>query len=112
MSRIASGNSGGSDTECATVADGPALVGEVRGRERRILKTGHRFGRLCEECVNDILRAQPVFRSTYSIAAVKAGRATGKGGPNPPGCLRSLAFSSLSGVKVADWLVATKRALS
>ena len=50
------------------------IVGEVRGRERRILRTGHRFGRLCQECVNDIMRAQPVFRSTYSVAAVKAGR--------------------------------------
>ena len=56
------------------------LVGEVRGRNRRILKTGHRFGRLCQECVNDVVRAQPVFRSTYSIAAVKAGRATAKAG--------------------------------
>ena len=49
-------------------------VGVVRGRDRRILKTGHRFGRLCQECVNDIVRAQPVFRSTHSVAAVKAGR--------------------------------------
>jgi hypothetical protein len=49
-------------------------VGAVRGRDRRILKTGHRFGRLCQECVNDIVRAQPVFRSTRSVAAVKAGR--------------------------------------
>jgi hypothetical protein len=50
------------------------IVGVVRGRDRRILKTGHRFGRLCQECVNDIVRAQPVFRSTHSVAAVKAGR--------------------------------------
>jgi hypothetical protein len=50
------------------------MVGAVSGRDRRILKTGHRFGRLCQECVNDIMRAQPVFRSTYSVAAVKAGR--------------------------------------
>jgi hypothetical protein len=49
-------------------------VGVVRGRDRRILKTGHRFGRLCQECVNDIVRAQPVFRSTHSVVAVKAGR--------------------------------------
>jgi hypothetical protein len=56
------------------------IVGEVHGRERRILRTGHRFGRLCEECVNDVLRAQPVFRSTYSIAAVKAARAPAKTG--------------------------------
>ena len=52
----------------------PSMVGAVRGRDRRILKSGHRFGRLCQECVNDIMRAQPVFRSTYSVAAVKAGR--------------------------------------
>jgi hypothetical protein len=52
----------------------PGVVGAVRGRDRRILKTGHRFGRLCQECVNDIVRAQPVFRSTYSVTAVKAGR--------------------------------------
>jgi hypothetical protein len=52
----------------------PGMVGAVRGRDRRILKTGHDFGRLCQECVNDIVRAQPVFRSTYSVAAVKAGR--------------------------------------
>jgi hypothetical protein len=52
----------------------PGVVGAVRGRDRRILKTGHRFGRLCQECVNDIVRAQPVFRSTYSVSAVKAGR--------------------------------------
>jgi hypothetical protein len=48
------------------------IVGEVRGHGRRLLKTGHRFGRLCQECVADICRAQPVFRSTLSIAAVKA----------------------------------------
>ena len=52
----------------------PSMVGAVRGRDRMILMTGHRFGRLCQECVNDIMRAQPVFRSTYSVAAVKAGR--------------------------------------
>ena len=52
----------------------PGTVGVVRGRDRRILKTGHRFGRLCHDCANDIMRAQPVFRSTYSVAAVKAGR--------------------------------------
>jgi hypothetical protein len=56
------------------------MVGEIHVRERRILRTGHRFGRLCEECVGDVLRAQPVFRSTYSIAAVKAGRAPAKTG--------------------------------
>ena len=44
------GGYGGSDRESATVADG-GMVGEVRGRDRRILKTGHRFGRLCQECV-------------------------------------------------------------
>jgi hypothetical protein len=58
----------------------PGIVGEVRGRDRRTLKTGRRFGRLCQECVNDIVRAQPVFRSTYSVAAVKAGRTTAKAG--------------------------------
>jgi hypothetical protein len=58
----------------------PGIVGQVRGRDRRILKTGHRFGRLCQECVSDVLRAQPVFRSTYSVAAVKAGRAAAKAG--------------------------------
>jgi len=52
----------------------PGIVGEVRWRDRRILKTGHRFGRLCHECVSGIYRAQPVFRSTYSVAAVKAAR--------------------------------------
>jgi hypothetical protein len=56
------------------------MVGVVRGRDRRILKTGHRFGRLCQECVNDIIRAQPVFQSTHSVAAVKAGRTTAKAG--------------------------------
>jgi hypothetical protein len=56
------------------------MVGEVRGRDRRTLKTGRRFGRLCLECVNDIVRAQPVFRSTYSVAAVKAGRTAAKAG--------------------------------
>ena len=59
------------------------MVGDVRGRDRRTLKTGHRFGRLCDECVDDILRAQPVFRSTYSIAAVKAGRALARTGRVP-----------------------------
>jgi hypothetical protein len=49
------------------------IVGEVHGHDRRTLKTRHRFGRLCRDCVIDIYRAQPVFRSTYSIAAVKAG---------------------------------------
>jgi hypothetical protein len=58
----------------------PGIVGEVRGRDRRILKTGRGFGRLCPECVNDIVRAQPVFRSTYSVAAVKAGRTAAKSG--------------------------------
>jgi hypothetical protein len=50
------------------------MVGEVHGHDRRSLRTGHRFGRLCQECVIDIRQAQPVFRSTYSIAAVKAAR--------------------------------------
>ena len=50
------------------------MVGHVRGHHRRVLKTGHRFGRLCQECVADICRAQPVFRSTQSVASVKAGR--------------------------------------
>jgi hypothetical protein len=58
----------------------PGMVGVVRRRDRRILKTGHRFGRLCQECVNDIIRAQPVFQSTHSVAAVKAGRTTAKAG--------------------------------
>jgi hypothetical protein len=49
------------------------IVGEVHGHDRRSLKIGHRFGRLCRECVTDLHRALPVFRSTYSIAAVKAG---------------------------------------
>jgi hypothetical protein len=39
-----------------------------------MLKTGHSFGRLCQECVTDIGRTHPVFRSTHSIAGVKAGR--------------------------------------
>jgi hypothetical protein len=50
------------------------MVGAVRGRDRRVLKTGHLFGRLCQECVTDICGAQPAFRSTHAIAAVRAGR--------------------------------------
>jgi hypothetical protein len=50
------------------------MVGVVRRHDRKILKTGHQFGRLCQECVADICRAQPVYRSTNSVAAVKAGR--------------------------------------
>jgi hypothetical protein len=50
------------------------IVGTVHGRDRRILRTGYRFGRLCQECVNDIVRARPGFPSTHAVAAVKAGR--------------------------------------
>jgi hypothetical protein len=50
------------------------MVGVVRGRNRRVLQTGHRFGRLCQECVTDICRTHPVFQSTHSTSAVKAGR--------------------------------------
>jgi hypothetical protein len=49
-------------------------VGEVHGSDRKSLRTGHRFGRLCQECVTDIRRAQPVLRFAYSMAAMKAVR--------------------------------------
>jgi hypothetical protein len=52
----------------------PGIVGEVRHHDRRRLQSGHSYGRLCRECVNDLHRAQPVFRSTLTVTAAKAGR--------------------------------------
>jgi hypothetical protein len=56
------------------------MVGAVHGRDRKILKTGYRYSRLCQECVIDIVHALPEFRPTHPVVPVKVDQATTKAG--------------------------------
>jgi hypothetical protein len=48
------------------------VVGVVRRTDRRRLRTGHQFGRLCYECVVDLARTHPVNQPTHEVAAGKS----------------------------------------
>jgi hypothetical protein len=49
------------------------IVGVVRRRERKDLKSGHSYGRLCNDCVMDVRRAQPQRRDLHGTKLVIAG---------------------------------------
>jgi hypothetical protein len=47
------------------------LVNKVGRRERKRLHSGRRFGRLCDECVNDLLRRESGRRGAGETGKAK-----------------------------------------
>jgi len=48
------------------------FVGVVRRPDRKRLHTGHQFGRLCHECVADLVRTHPVFQPSHEVTVGKS----------------------------------------
>jgi hypothetical protein len=52
----------------------PGAVGVVGRSARRRLRTGHQFGRLCHECVDDLARTHPAFQPAHEVTAARTGK--------------------------------------
>ncbi len=47
------------------------VVGRVSRRDRKHMQSGHAYGRLCQECVADLVREASVARTTKGSGPVR-----------------------------------------